>query len=123
MSLPSRECSRLYFLCFFTFIMHFISIIITSAPHQIIRHWILEVRNPCHNLYACLLQTGSVDRNNGLINRNAELTRKQRTSEVMVAGRTTDSPRTFYIIILHCEVMLDYPTTHSIPLTGWEVRN
>ena len=123
MSLPSREFSRLYFLYFFTFIVHFISIIITSAPHQIISHWILEVRNPCHNLYACLLQTGSNDRNNGLINRIAELIRKQQTSEVKVAGRTTDSPRMFYIIILYCEIMLDYPTTHSIPLTGGEVRN
>ena len=30
-----------------TFIVHFISIIITSAPHQIIRHEIPEVGDPC----------------------------------------------------------------------------
>ena len=32
-----------------TFIMPFISFIITSAPPQIIRHYILEAGNPCSN--------------------------------------------------------------------------
>ena len=35
-----------YFQCV-TLIVHFISIIITSAPPRVIRHWILEVEDPC----------------------------------------------------------------------------
>ena len=72
---------------------------------------------------ACLLKTGSIDRNNGLVNRNTELTRKQLTSEVENPGRITDSPRTFYIIILHCEIIIDNPILHSIPLTRRDVGN
>lgn len=72
---------------------------------------------------ACLLEASSIDRNNELVNTNTELTRKQLTCKAEIPGSITDSPRTFHIIILNCEIIIDNPTLHSIPLTGRDMGN
>lgn len=64
-----------------------------------------------------------MDRDDGLVNRNTESTRKQLTSEVEIPVSVTDSPGTFHIIILNCEIIIDNPILHSIPLTGRDVGN
>lgn len=48
---------------------------------------------------------------------------RQLTSEVEIPGGITESHRMFYIIILNCEIIVDNPILHSIPLTGRDVGN
>lgn len=64
-----------------------------------------------------------MDRNDELVNGNTEPTRKQLTSEAEIPGSFPDSPGTFHIIILNCEIIIDNPILHSIPLTGRDVGN
>lgn len=52
----------------------------------------------------------------------ARLAGKQLTSEAGIPGHTSDSPRMSHIIILNCEIIIDNPIPHSIPLTGRDME-